>query len=74
MNNQADGVTGYRVRGRLCVVDEHADRALGLLDRGHGRAHRLLVGYVEGERATAPLRQVRDRLELARGRVHPVAA
>jgi hypothetical protein len=55
------------------VVHQYADRALGVLDRGHRRAHRLLVGHVDGERATASLRQVRDRLEFARSRVHPVA-
>ena len=55
------------------VVDEHTDGALGLLDRGHGRAHRLLVGHVEGERAAPSLGQVGDRLQPARRRIHPMA-
>ena len=55
------------------VVDKHSDGALCLLDGGHGRAHRLLVGHIERERAAATVGQIRDRLEPARRRVHPVA-
>jgi hypothetical protein len=44
------------------VVDEHADRALGLLDRIDRRRHRLLVGHVQGERLAARVAQVGDRL------------
>ena len=51
------------------VVDERADRALGLLDRRHGRAHRVLVGHVERERAAAGAFEVLDRLGPAGGRV-----
>ena len=41
------------------VVDERADRALGLLDRGDRRPHRILVGDVEGQRPAARARRGR---------------
>jgi hypothetical protein len=44
------------------VVDEHPDRALGVLDRGHGVAHRFLVGDIQGQCAAAARGEVRDRV------------
>ena len=51
------------------VVDQHADRALRLLDRADGGLHRALVGHVERERLAALRLEVGDRLGPARGRV-----
>ena len=46
------------------VVDQHADRALGLLDRVDGGPHRVLVGHVERERLAAAVCEILDRLGL----------
>ena len=48
------------------VVDQHPHRAVGLLDRIHGGAHRVLVGDVEGQRLTARVLEIGDRLESRR--------
>src|SRR5208282_4191282 len=52
------------------VVDEHADGALGELDGYHRRTHRGFVAYVERERFASPRGEVRNRLDVARRRVH----
>jgi hypothetical protein len=51
------------------VVDEHPDRALGLLDRLDGRVHRGLVGHIQRQRVAAGVAELGDRLGSTRGGV-----
>ena len=64
--NRLDG-SALAVAG---VVDQHADRTLGLLYTGDRGAHRMLVGDVQRERAAACLRELNERLRAARRGVH----